>query len=113
MADSTPDFSPGRIDTSSCQNSAPHTRQKQRAREWVDWQHRTRGQRVSPMETTTDKSFRVSICLAVVLVSALCFVAQIIGAIYWTATGHIWAAIGSLFIPLFGAVSIVNAMIAS
>lgn len=65
------------------------------------------------METTADKTFRVSICLPVALISALCFVAQIIGAIYWTATGHIWAAIGSLFIPLFGAVSIVNAMIAS
>jgi hypothetical protein len=64
------------------------------------------------MEATSDKLIRLLIFLPGALLAALCLIGQIVGTIYWAATGHVWAAIGSLLIPLFGAVSLINEMIA-
>jgi len=63
------------------------------------------------METTAQKVARISVCTAGILLPGVWFIGEIVGAAYWAAGGHIWAAIGSLFIPLFGAVTVINEMI--
>jgi hypothetical protein len=65
------------------------------------------------METIAQKVARILVCSAGILLPGVWFIGEIVGAVYWAAAGHIWASVGSLFIPLFGAISMLNAIIAS
>jgi hypothetical protein len=64
-------------------------------------------------ETLAGKSLRLLVYPPVAVLSALCFISQIVGAVYWAVTGHAWAAIASLFLPLFGAVTLIQALTAT
>jgi hypothetical protein len=54
----------------------------------------------------------MALALSLGLLCGMWLIGQIAGAIYWTLAGKLWVALGSMFIPMFGIITLINALVA-